>query len=554
MLRPIPLVTAGLLLAWGAWLRLEQLPFHQNLWAIDWLAYYEGQARDLYHLNLPAYLLRWEGLHPPLSGVLHGGMAVLGLGLPVQWAATIAASLLGPLILGIGGARRLGAGALILTLFWTALSPLQANYGLNTTPYPWLLLFVSASTILTLRILEGKRGRTMLIGGLCSALAIQVHVLAFAVVFAQAILLAGSGPDLRPTRRGNANSWWIPVGLSSAVLCGQSLSMTRNSWTFHVAESSGGWLGEVTLALSSRFGDPTDKYLLIAVVAAGILGGFLRGPRLAIGLLVLEALGTLLALCLFFELRVADPRLVHYYAMPQMLLFGAGAWGLSAVASSVSVSSDGASSVSVTSKLSAPRIRGLILGLALLLSGPWLLSTFEWNQTRQRYAADQIEASSAAAVRALFEAAREGDVVAYLWDNQFLNDESDHLDPVAARWPTSRLGRPCFDIDMPPHHCNAHGGSYFFFSPSAQTGRDGERTIPFEEMEESFRRMINLSQPPGRATIIVAPGADAPQRPWPMERWLGELGAVASSPTPGGIVVFSLPSGVRVTPPAPLHQ
>ena len=534
---PTALAASVVLVALGVWLRYEHLPFHQNLWAIDWLGYYEEQARELQNLNLFGYLLRWEGLHPPLSGVIHGGMSVLGLGLPVHWAATIAATLAGPLILGLEGARRLGGGALVLTLLWAGLSPLQSNYGLNTTPYPWLLLAVGASTVATLQILEGARGRTLLLGGLLSAAAIQVHVLAFAVVIAQAMFLVISERELRPGRRSQANSWWIPVGLSSVVLCWNALSMTRDSWTFHVAQAEDGWFTEVTLALSSRFGAPQDKYLVIAVISAGILGGLLRGPRAPIALLLLEGAGTLLALALFFELNVADPRLVHYYAMPQMLLFTAGAWGATAFARS----------------LGAPRKTGFTIGLCIILSVPWILSTWDRNVQRTEYAQEQIAASSGAEIRTIFEDAGQGDVIAYFWDNQFLNDESDHLDPIAALWPTWRLGRPCFDVEMPPHHCNAHAGSRFFFSPSAQTGRDGDREIPFAEMEEGFRRIVNLSAPPGRTVIIVSPGADAPPRPWPMENWLIDLGATISPPLPGNALVFSLPVGARAEPPPPMH-
>ena len=531
------MVITGVLLSVGVWFRLKQLPYHQNLWAIDWLGYYEQQARDLHNFNFAGYLLRWEGLHPPLSGILHGGMAVAGLGLPIHWAATITATLAGPLILGLAGARRLGGAALILSLLWVGLSPLQANYGLNTTPYPWSLLFVGGSTALFIRMLEGQSGRTPLLAGLLSAAAIQVHVLAFAVVLAQAIVLASAGPTMRPGRGRAANPWWITVSASSAVLCWHAVAMTRDSWTFHVSEASGGWFGEVTLALANRFGDPTDKYLLVSVVLFGIISGLLRGPRVLIALLLLEALGTLLALCLFFELNVADPRLVHYYAMPQMLFLVAGAWGIAALASS----------------LQSLRSRWLLIAMTVLLSGPWLLSTIERNQQREQHASEQIRKAAGIQVRALFEAAEQGDVVAYLWDNQFLNDESDHLDPVAALWPTSRLGRPCFDIEMPPHHCNTYAGSHFFFSPSAQTGRDGDQEIPFAAMEEGFRRMINLAAPPGQTVIIVAPGKDAPPRPWPMERWLTELGAVVSDPLAGGTLIFTVPSGIRVSPPPPLH-
>jgi len=524
------------LLVAGTWLRLQQHPFHQNVWAIDWLGYYEDHARDLYGLHLLSFLWRWEGLHPPLSGMLHGVMMVAGVGLPLHWAATISASLVAPLILGLAGARRFGTGAMLLGVAWVSLSPLQANYGLNTTPYPWLLLFVAGSTVVVLQAIESSSKRSFLAAGVLSSLSVQVHILAFAVIIAQAIIISLRDRKHLPGKLSPANPWWILTGGSSAVMCWKAYGMSTDEWTFHVSEASGGWLGEIVLALSNRFGTWNDKYLLIAVVAAGIVGGLARGQRTAIALLLLQAAGTLAALGLFFQLHVADPRLVHYYALPQMLLLTAGAWGLASFAGSM-----------------AGRRGVALLTLAAALSLPWLWNTLQWNQQRQLRAQEAIESSSGERVRKLFVDAAEGDVVAYLWDNQFLNDESDHLDPIAARWPTERLGRPCFDVEMPPHHCNRHGGAHFFFSPSAQTGVDGDIEISFEGMEEGFRRMINLSEPPGRTVIVVSPGENAPARPWPMETWLVHHGATVEGPAADRTVVFTLPVGTKVEPPPPLH-
>jgi len=525
------------ILAAGTWLRLQQHPFHLNVWAIDWLGYYEDQARDLYGLHLWSFLWRWEGLHPPLSGMFHSALMVAGAGLPLHWAATVGASLAAPLILGLAGAKRFGTGAMLLGVAWVSLSALQANYGLNTTPYPWLLLFVAGSTVSILRAIEVSGKQYFLAAGVLSALAIQVHVLAFAVIIAQAIIISFCNRNHLPWKKSSASPWWILTGSSAATMCWKAYGMSTDAWTFHVSEASGGWLGEIMLALSNRFGAWSDKYLLIAVVTAGIVGGLARGQRTAIVLLLLQAGGTLAALALFFELHVADPRLMHYYALPQMLLLTAGAWGLASFARGM-----------------AGRRGPALLALAAALSLPWLWNTLQWNQQRQLQAQEEIARGSGESVRKLFADAAKGDVIAYLWDNQFLNDESDHLDPIAARWPTWRLGRPCFDVEMPPHHCNRHGGAHFFFSPSAQTGMDGGVVIKFKKMEEGFRRMINLSTPPGRTTIIVAPGSDAPARPWPMETWLTAHGATTKEPKAGGTLLFTLPVGLRVEPPPPLHD
>ncbi|MBJ94427.1 MAG: hypothetical protein CMP23_08095 [Rickettsiales bacterium] len=528
---------SGMLLVLGAWFRIDQLPFHQNLWAIDWLGYYEEQARDLHNFNLLGYLFRWEGLHPPLSGILHGGMSALGLGLPMHWAATVAAGLIAPLLLGLWATHTRSGLTLLLCCLWVALSPLQANYGLNTTPYPWLLLLVAASSVTTLGLHHSSTARNFLVAGLLAAAAIQVHVLALAAIAAQGLFLLTRGPSFRPARGRPAMRWWAPVLVSGALLCWNAISMTRDPWTFHVAEAEGGWLEQVLLALSSRFGEPRDKLLLVVITSVGLLLSLRPRTRLTAGLLIFEAAACLAALALFFELGVADPRLVHYYALPQLLLLAAAAQGWAELAATAQKAS----------------LRWSFAALPLLLSLPWMHASWEWNQQRQLRAEQEIATSAGEQVRELFAAAGDGDVVAYLWDSSFLNDESDHLDPVAARWPTARLGRPCFDVEMPPLHCNEHRGSHFFFAPNAHTGRDGDTTVPFSEMEESFRRMVNLSEAPGQARFIIAPGPEAAPRPWPMEAWFSTLGMTEESSLPGGLVVFALPVGARAEAPPPMH-
>ena len=54
------LAALAVIVAAGTWLRLQQHPFHQNLWAIDWLGYYESQARDLHDFHLLSYPLRFS--------------------------------------------------------------------------------------------------------------------------------------------------------------------------------------------------------------------------------------------------------------------------------------------------------------------------------------------------------------------------------------------------------------------------------------------------------------------------------------------------------------
>ena len=548
----------ALLLA-GVALRLDQLPFHLNVWATDWLSYYYDQALDLRALKLHGFLFRWEGLHPPLSGIFHGGLMVLGVGLPVHWTATIGASLCAPLVLGLAGWRRFGALAAILTLGWAALSPMQANYGLNTTPYPWLLLFVSSSSVALLRATETGRGRDFAVAAILAALSIQVHVLAVAAVGVQALYLLYQG-------RGQWRQWdrlWALwpclTTVSVLVMSWVAVSLTQDEWTFHVADAARGWTAETVMALETRFGRPETKRWIVGLITTGIALGLWKGPRIPLLLLLGQAVATVLALAFFYTLNVADPRLTHYFALPQLLLFAAGAWGW------------GAASLSVSSSR-----RWLIAGLVGLLSLPWLSETLQWNADKQDLAAESMARAPGAAVADLYESAGEGDTIIYLWDNRFLNDEPDHLDPIAAQWPTYRLGRPCFDIEMPPHVCYRHQGSRFFFAPSAYTGVDGDQSVPFDQQEEALRRMINTAQSPGRARVVVVPEPSPPPRPWPMEEWLVEHGATIEEPAsqtehasgnlisteseynrpgmgPYRPIVFTLPSGRQISAPPPMH-
>lgn len=509
------------LLLIGGWLRLRALPWHQNLWAVDWLAYFEPQARDLRRGWLPGWLLSWEGLHPPLSGAIHGLGMALGFGQVAHWAATVAASLAAPVVLGLALARRSGRGAALLLIGWCCLSPLQANYGLNTSPYPWALLLVAASTAGLLRALERDTPRAWLISGLLSAAAAQVHILAFAAVIGQALVLLFL--RRRAMLRGPVGRGWAIVAASAALVVGASLLKTSDPWTFHIDGGDQHWSRQAGHMLRERFLPLGAQAWLAAAAGVGAVLALANGPRRIAVLLLLQAVGYLAALALFYELHVADPRLTHYFIVPQLLVLAAGAMGWASLS-----------------------WRGAWLG-GLLLTLPWGAASWSWHDAREAEAQALVADSAAEAVRGLYEQAGEGDAIAYLWDYRFLNDEPEVLDPLAARWPTARLGRPCFAIEEPRQLCNAHGGSTFYFAPHAFTGA-------MADQEEELRLMINTARPPGRATLVVVPSPEAPPRPWPMEPWLAEQGGEVAGPLPGGVLLFRFPPGTVVPDPPPLHS
>lgn len=511
-----------LLLAVGLSARLATLPWHQNVWGVDWLAYYEPQARHLRSGWLPGYLFSWEGLHPPLSGTVHGLGMALGVSQWAHWGGTLAASLLAPVALGIAVGRRTLPPAALLVVGVAAVSPLQANYGLNTSPYPWTLLLVAASSAALLRALEGSERTTWLLAGVLSALTAQVHVLALAAVGAQALFVASR------VRERNAQAWAALVGLSGLLVVGGSLLKTGDPWTFHIGEGDETWLRQVQHVLRSRFVGDGGNAWLGGWLAVGAVAGLFTRARGIVLLLGAQIAAWLLAQALFYELHVADPRLTHYFVVPHLLLIGAAAAGFGGVAERLG------------------RAGPFLVLLVAAGLAPWAGEARAWHADRASRAQAEIEASAAEPVRAAYEAAGEGDVVAYLWGYRFLNDEPEELDAVSARWPTQRLGRPCFDIEEPRHRCNAHGGARFWFAPSDFSG-------DMESQEEELRIMINGAQAPGRAVLVVSPGADPPARPWPVEAWLAEHGAESSGPLEGGVILYRFPPGTRIPDPPPLH-
>ena len=517
-----------LLLLVGLKLRLDRWPFHAHVWGIDWLNYYEVQARHLHALELLGFVASWEGLHPPVSGVIHGLGMVLGVGFPVHWAATTAASLAAPALLAAWLRPRAGIGAALLFLVWAMASPQQVNYALNTSPYPWHLLFGTASTVAFAIALErgpARGGRALVWAGVLGAVAIQTHVLAFSIVIAQSVFFVAQG-------RAGMTSWGkagrtaaIWIGLSTAWMVAGALFKTTDPWTFHVGATEGGPVGEALRVLGTRFGSAADKAVLL-VPTAILAGAALTGPhRKFAGLVLLEAFGIVAALALFFQIGVADPRLTHYYVLPQLLVLAVAALGIGTLAGE-------------------GRRRWAVLAVVGALTVPWLHHAASWTARTADAAQAQIEASDADAIRPFIADAGPGDVVVYLWDPVFLNDEPEHLDPVTAVWPMARFGRPCFD-ETPRMFCAVHKGARFYSAPWGHWG-------PLDQVEEPLRLAINRASAPGKATILVSPlWKEAPPRPWPMESWLQDHGA-GNVDYPGGIVAWQLPSGARIPDPPPM--
>jgi hypothetical protein len=524
------IVAVALAVVVGVDLRLQQLPWHQNVWGIDWLGYFEPQARSLRHGNVVGWALSWEGLHPPLSGAIHGFFQALSTSFTIHWGLTVAAGLGAVVILGAGGWKAVGSPvALVLTVGFLAVAPMQANYGLNASPYPWALLGTALSTVALLSAIEADTPQAWRRSAWASALAAQVHILVTAVVLGQILLLLLHGPSWIRARKVAATRWALVVGISLVVIVGMSLTKTSDPWTFHIQEQEP-WIRTAQLMLTGRFVPIAACWGIAGWAAFGAVAGLaLPASRRAVGLLLLQALGYLAALGLFYDIHVADPRLTHYYVVPQMLLLAAGSWGLAAAAQKLGRAGPAAA-----------------LAVAVGASATWGIAAAGWYQDKAADAQEAIASSAAEQLRPYWSEAGDGDVVLYLWEHSFLNDEPEYMDPIAARWPTWRTGRPCYDDPDPRLLCNRYRGAHFYFSPNL-LGRE-----EYVAYEETLRLMINMSHPPGRTVVIAVPNpGESPPRPWSWEAWLGSHGATVTGPLAHGVMVYELPGGTVIAEPPP---
>ena len=94
--------------------------------------------------------------------------------------------------------------------------------------------------------------------------------------------------------------------------------------------------------------------------------------------------------------------------------------------------------------------------------------------------------------------------------------------------------------------CNQHGGARFYFDPKANSDE-------FDSLEETLRLVINSAEAPGRARLVIVPGEDAPERPWPVDPWFEAQGGVLEDHPEAGAQVWTFPVGLRIPAPPPLH-
>lgn len=502
----------GLLVAVAAAHRIWDLPWQWHVWAIDALSYYDTQARALRAGDAFGGLLSWQGLHPPGSGWWIATALACGASLPVQIALVLAASLGSIVSLAWALRRVVGVAPALIFAACAAGSALQANYASSIGPYPYLALALAAGTAVRL-VAPARLG----LAGLIALWAINTHVLALgaaAVLALDVLVMAARAEGMRPRRVIAATwRWWVPLAVASAFVFVGALQKRSDPWTFHITESHAGPLQDHVQLLIGRFGATPWTLAASGLLGVGaVLGLVSPTSRRGTALLLGQALAIESALAVFFALGVADPRQTHYQIAPQLLGMAAAALGWAALRGRLA--------------------RGLAATLLVFTFAGHTMGVLHWQQGRRSnlHAAASFP-GVAAASRALHDAG-PGDVVVWLWQATFLNDEPELADPFAQHWPIHRLGRACASWTDSRLYCQEHEGSFFFFSPNL--------TVDDRRANEEILRMAALAaRPPGEMTVVVIPHQAT--RPFEMESWFREAGAQVEER--GGAVIFRFPPG-----------
>jgi hypothetical protein len=260
-------------------LRLGRLPLAWNYWALDYLSYPLVHRDELAHGHVA--WTRLTGLHPPLWSLLAAAIGAMGGGVRAMWALSLALSLGAIGITAAVLARRAGAGPAALGVVLLGLSPLQAHYALDLNNYP-LYLFGSALLALGLDRALGGRGPGWAFAG--ALLCLHGHLAGHALVLAGAAIAAGR-------RR-----WALLGALGAAELL--ALPITAASWarfggegTFHNERPGAiGLVHDLLATWPQRFG----PLLGLAAIGAAVLwlgGRALKRPQTRDPATILAAIG-----------------------------------------------------------------------------------------------------------------------------------------------------------------------------------------------------------------------------------------------------------------------
>jgi hypothetical protein len=414
-----PLLVALVVLAAG--IRWGRLPVVWDYWAIDYISYTYGHWDDLVAGRLP--WTRLIGMHP--------GQYALLMALVLEVADSVRALFWIPVLcsvaaiaLGTLWVRRIaGSWAGLLVGLLLAISPLQAHYGMELNNYPWFLLVGASLVVLTWANWEQPTAPRLVGLGLAVCAALHTH-------FFLVPLLGVLGVALAVTRRGRMLAAMglgmlpaLPVLIAAATLPGEPGSYTGEvpAGTILWNETLAAWIG--------RFG---TAHALLGAMLATALGAILalRRPRTRLPALLL--LGTIATLTLVddvgFVTGAARIFQTPYWVLPSWCAFALIGLGTAA----------------------APRTTWLV---PLLVLAAWAMESAHraawplkhsqamvtaWSEAGPERLPSPPDAAPLAAH--LDEAFGDGDVLLYLWDPPYINDQPHRHDPLFAALPPADVG------------------------------------------------------------------------------------------------------------------
>jgi hypothetical protein len=465
-----------LLLIVAAVVRWGRLPVAWDYWAIDYVAYPYPFRLDLGDGGFP--WTRLVGLHPGQHALASAGLLALGgtvrelllLSVGLSLAAMTAGALL------LRRAAGPAAGLAFATLF--ALSPYQVHYGLELNNYPLLLAGAAATTALFAASWPPEAGRGVL-AALCVAATVALHGHLVALPLVAALgLLALLGRRWRVL---------ATLALSAALSAPVLLAIARMrgaATTFHNEQLPPLELaGRLLRTLVERFG---PEPALVGLAAAGLIGAAfaLRDPRSRALAGVLALLGA-----------IGAGSVLYGMARGAAFVDQTPYW--------VHVSWCGLALVGLGFGVAGRRGR-LVL---LLAATPWLLFA-GWRAmlpASGTWAAE--EAGDPAALRAhLDEQVQRGDVLVYLWDTLYLNDEPLRRDPLFAAIRPGELGDWLPRANPFPGYCHRwRDGEACFLNATGTRGDEQEEalTAALEGWLDAGRRVhlvfaaVDPGLPPG---------------------------------------------------------
>ncbi|MEE2829408.1 MAG: glycosyltransferase family 39 protein [Myxococcota bacterium] len=496
-----PLLAVLLLLA--AVLRAGHAETSWSYWTMDYLSYY-GPLRD----DLSQGLFPWTrlvGLHPPLHGLTVSGILALGGSVAWVYGLSMALSLGAALLAAIWLRRVAGPECGLLAAALLATSPYQVHYGIEFNNYPLFLFGAAALTVCFPRVTEGSstpRSRLILLLG-AAFLTLHGHLAGLSLV---GLLFAVACWQRRA---------WAAAALASAVLLfvpvGRSILRMRNSsTTFHNEPLVFAELGrDLIRSWLERFGGAMSlSAALLALAIAALLA--LRNPRTRAAALLLAALLVTNVLTTLAGMASGAAQVLQ---TPYWVFASWCAWVLIALGWSAARGPS----------------RAVLAGVLAVWLGGVVLHGHRTQQLPPQGASDEASLALAGYLDRHFGA---GDVVVYLWDPLFPNDDPvsrDALFSVFSPWDLkdwSGREQPCRNYGF------VFGEGLACFVVSA--GMRGD------EYENSLRTALPIWLSAGRTIHLVQASID-PQRAalddGPLKARVAGAGGSWMEERPGGIRV-----------------